>query len=135
MTNRQRRCGICAALRSGLGCWGYKIAPNGHLEDVGPRLDTTSSDTHQECFSQHVQRPAACCTRLRLPLLQPFCYRGQVNESVVPFATHKRIFSRRLVNSNDLDALVCKCLLQSATEIRRLAKSADEDQMLVMALA
>ena len=40
--------------------------------------------------------------------------------------------SRRLVNSNDLDALVCKRLLQSATEIRRLAKSTDEEQMLIM---
>ena len=40
--------------------------------------------------------------------------------------------SRRLVNSNDLDALVCKHLLQLATEIRRFAKSTDEEQMLTM---
>ena len=103
-------------------------------EIVGQRLDTTSRDTHQECFSQHVQRPAAYCTRLQLPLPQLFCYGGQVNESVVQFATHEKIFSRRLVNSNDLDALVFKFLLQTATEIRRLAKSADEDQVLIMAL-
>ena len=43
--------------------------------------------------------------------------------------------SRRLVNSNDLDALVCKRLLQLATEIRRLAKSTNEEQMLIMSLA
>ena len=96
---------------------------------------TTSRDTHQTCFSQHVQPPAAYYTRLRHPLLQPFCYRGEVDESVEQILQHSEEFvSRRLINSNNLDALVCEHLLQPATEIRRLAKSTDEQQMLVMSL-
>src|SRR5258706_16050068 len=70
-----------------------------------------------------------------VPLLQPFCYRGEVNESVEQTWQQDEEFgSRRLVNSNHLDAFVCKCLLQPATEIRRLAKSTDEEQVLVMSL-
>ena len=106
---------------------------------VGPLVcggGTTSSDTHQMYISQHAQRPAAYYTRLRLPLLQPFCCRGEANELVEQFLQHNEEFcSRRLVNSNDLDAFVCKHLLKLATEIRRLAKSTDEKQVLVMSLA
>ena len=51
-----------------------------------------------------------------LPLL--FCSCPKVNESVEQFLQHNKVFrSRRLVNRNDLDACVCKRLLQSAMEI------------------
>ena len=86
-------------------------------------------------ISQHAQRPIAYYTRLRLPLPQPFCYRGEVNESVGQFLQrNEECCLRRLVNSNDLDAFVCKHLIKLATKIRRLAKSTDEEQVLVMSL-
>ena len=60
----------------------------------------------------------------------------EVNGSVEQSLQHNEEFgSRRLVNSNDLDALVCKRLPQLAAEIRRLAKSTDEEQVLGMSLA
>ena len=105
----------------------------GTWESLACDWGMTNRDTHQTCFSQHVQRPVVYYTKLQHPLRLPFCYRGEINESVEQFLQHNEEFgSRRLINSNDLDALVCKRLLQSATEIRRLAKSTDEKQVLVM---
>ena len=57
--------------------------------------------------------------------------RGSVEQSL---QHNEECGSRRLVNSNHLDAHVCKRLLQPGTEIRRLSKSTDEEQVLVISL-
>ena len=77
------------------------------------------------CLIDQIAAPSAAAFLLPVPKLR-------VSRAI--FATQRKTCSRRLVNSNDLDALVCKRVLQSATEIRRLAKSTDEKQMLVTSL-
>ena len=74
--------------------------------------------------------------QIAAPSAAAFLLRAEVNGSAEQFLQHmqRKRFSRRLINSNDLDIFVSKRLLQSATEIRRLAKSADEEQVLVMSL-
>ena len=90
----------------------------GHLPNVLLAARATTS-----CLTYQIAAPSAAA----------FLLRGEVNESVEHFLPHIEEFClRRLVNSNYLDAFVCKLLLKSATEIRRLAKSTDEEQVLVM---
>src|SRR5258706_5745154 len=74
-------------------------------------------------------------TRIAAPSTAAFllsCGGQRVSRAILRY--NEEHGSRRLVNSNDLDALVCKRLLQPATEIRRLAKSTNEEQVLVMSL-
>ena len=69
------------------------------------------------------------------PSAAAFLLPCQGYESAEEFLQHNEsLCSRRFVNYNDLDAFLCKRVLQLATEIRRLAKSTDEEQVLVVSL-